>query len=139
MAFSLTDFVRCGFATSFFNRASSAACDSFFCFFPTLSATKDFRVACGSFRGPPATRTHRFPVATPHVGQRTEEICLCVSCLISFLHVSLDGHRTVLQELDELRLVYLQASVIADQTLLLEIVHEFAYPRARGTDHFRQG
>src|SRR5579864_5317824 len=51
----------------------------------------------------------------------------------------LDRHRTIFQERDDLCVMYLQAPVVADHTLLLELVHEFTYPWAGGTDHLRQG
>jgi hypothetical protein len=51
----------------------------------------------------------------------------------------LDGHRAIFQERDDLCAIYLQAPVVADQALLLELVHEFTYPRAGGTNHLRQG
>src|ERR1700722_17612356 len=78
-ALSLTDFVRCGFARSFSNRAISPAYDSFFRFFSTVSKDRTFRLPCASFRAPPANKMQRFPAETAHVGQRTEYICLRVS------------------------------------------------------------
>lgn len=131
-------------------------------FISTALAAKSFRFPCGSFRAPPATRMHRFPTATPHVGQRTDDICLRVSffvfisrvCCSRALHFSgrgvenrihvptlrfLDGHGSVLQELDEQCLVYLQASVVADQALPFEIVHELTYSCSGGANHLRQG
>jgi hypothetical protein len=50
-----------------------------------------------------------------------------------------DGHGTTLQEGDDQRAIYLQAAVVVDKALLLEYIHEFAYPCARGTNHFREG
>jgi len=50
-----------------------------------------------------------------------------------------DGHRAIFQERDDLCAIYLQAPVVADQALLLELVHEFTHPWAGGTNHLRQG
>jgi hypothetical protein len=111
-------------------------------FFSPASAAMSFRAVCGSFRKPPATRMHRFPAAIPHVGQATEDCCFRVSCFtfISFLRSScfLDGHGAILQELDDQCVIDLQAPVVADQALLLKIVHEFAYSCAGGTNHLRK-
>src|SRR6202158_659339 len=51
----------------------------------------------------------------------------------------LDRHGAILQELGEPFAIYFQASVVADQALLFEIVHEFTYPWAGGTNHLCQG
>ena len=51
----------------------------------------------------------------------------------------LDGHRAIFQERGYQCFVYLQAPVVADQAPLFELVHEFAHPWARGTNHLRQG
>jgi hypothetical protein len=126
------------------------------------SITAAFRFPCGSFRGAPATRTHRFPTPTPHVGQASEDFSFDVSCFILLvasvvlecggsavvvpkaraIPLSLrfgDGHRAIFQELDDQFAIYLQASVVADQALPLEFVHEFTYPWAGGANHLRQG
>ena len=96
VAFSLTDLVSCGFAFPFFSRVTSTknATPKFFfwalsrepyrlvLFVSTASVAASFRSGCGSFRRPPATRTHRFPTPTPHVGQATEVFSFAVSCFI---------------------------------------------------------
>src|ERR1700675_2344911 len=46
--------------------------------FSTASLAAILRFPCGSLRGIPESSTQRFPAATPHVGQGTEEICLAV-------------------------------------------------------------
>jgi len=51
----------------------------------------------------------------------------------------LDGHRAIFQKRGELCAVYLQAPVVADQALPLELVHEFAYPWTGGANHLREG
>ena len=111
--------------------------------FSRASAAKSLRSGCGSLRKPPATRMHRFPAAAPHEGQATEDFCFRVSCFtfISRLRCScfLDGHRAIFQERGDQCAVYLQAPVVADQALLLELVHEFTYSWAGGTNHLRQG
>jgi hypothetical protein len=131
-------------------------------FVSTASVAAFFRNGCGSFRRPPATRTHRFPTPTPHVGQATEYFSFAVSCFILIVASVvleccgsavvvpkagaiplclrfLDGHRAIFQERDDQFTIYLQASVVADQALPLEFVHEFTYPWAGGTNHLRQG
>src|SRR6266446_1565387 len=45
------------------------------------SIAANFRSTCDSERGPPEFSTQRFPAATPHVGQGTEDNCLVVSSL----------------------------------------------------------
>jgi hypothetical protein len=117
-----------------------------FALFSTYSAAAAFRFGCGSFRGPPAPRTHRFPAATPQVGQATEDTCFRVSCFVfnSCLRCSvsaglrfLDGHRAIFQKRDDQFAIYLQAAVVADQALPLELVHEFTYSWAGGSNHLR--
>ena len=49
-----------------------------------------------------------------------------------------DGHRAILQERGDECAIYLQPPVVVDQALPLKLVHEFTYPRARGTHHLRQ-
>jgi hypothetical protein len=109
--------------------------------FSTASAAKIFRSGCDSERKPPEFSTQVPPAGTPHVGQRMEDNCFRVSSFtfISCLRRScfLDGHRAIFQELDDQRAVYLQAAVVADQSLLLKIIHEFTYPWTGGTDHLR--
>src|ERR1700676_145046 len=118
------------------------------------SAAKSFRSLCGSFREPPATRTHCFPAATPHVGQGTADSPFRVRCFVfnSCLRCSvsrfggticsglrfLDGHRAIFQKRDDQRTMYLQTPVVADQPLLLEVVHEFTYSWSGGSNHLRQ-
>ena len=48
------------------------------------SAAANFLSTCGSERGEPECSTQSFPMATPHVGQGTEDICSGVS---SFLFI----------------------------------------------------
>lgn len=51
----------------------------------------------------------------------------------------LDGHRAIFQERGYQCFVYFQAPVVSDQALPLKLVHEFAHPWARSTNHLRQG
>ena len=51
-------------------------------FVSIASAAESFRSTCGFERGAPESSTQRFPEATPHVGQGTEDNCLGVSSLI---------------------------------------------------------
>jgi hypothetical protein len=105
-ALSLTDFVRTGFIPSRLSRANNAPSDSFLLatfhaeerasnsrllilFFSEVSAAKNFRFPCGSFRALPANRMHDFPTATPHLGQGTDNICLRVSFFSFFLVFSI--------------------------------------------------
>jgi hypothetical protein len=50
-----------------------------------------------------------------------------------------DGHRPTLQEGDDRCAIYLQAAVVVDEALLLELIHKFTYPSAGGTNHLREG
>jgi hypothetical protein len=45
------------------------------------SIADNFRSTCASERRAPECSTQRFPAATPHVGQGTEDNCLGVSSL----------------------------------------------------------
>ena len=55
------------------------------------------------------------------------------------LRFFLNGHGPALQKADDQWGIYLQATVITDEALLPEPAHKFAYPRAGGTNHLRQG
>src|SRR5579864_8795054 len=48
----------------------------------TASAAESFRCRCGSVRRAPVCSSHASPVAAPHVGQGTLNICFAVSSLV---------------------------------------------------------
>src|SRR5437667_5037203 len=50
--------------------------------FSTASAAENFRSRCGSLRRAPVCSSHGWPIAAPHVGQGTEDICFGVSWLL---------------------------------------------------------
>ena len=54
------------------------------------------------------------------------------------LRLLLNRHGSILQEANNQSAIYLQAAVVADQALLPEPAHKFAYPCAGGTNHLRQ-
>jgi hypothetical protein len=66
------------------------------------SAAVNFRSACGFERGAPESSTQRFPAATPHVGQGTEDNCLGVS---SFFFILAECTKTQLPNRTILRTV----------------------------------
>ena len=128
------------------------------------SAATKRRSGCGSVRGWPLVSSHFSPGAAPQVGQRTVSIFFRLSCVFksrcchepraavakldhfrkgtshsagSCLFVN--GHGPTFQKADDKCAIYLQAAVVADETLLLELIHKSTYPGAGGANHLRQG
>jgi hypothetical protein len=71
----------------------------------------------------------------------TDSLYLFESRLLAHLGLrfSSNGHGSTLQETRDQHAIYLQAAVVANEALLLELMHKFTYPGAGGTNHFRQG
>ena len=59
-----------------------AGCRRLEAFISTASAADSFRSRCGSVRRAPVWSSHASPVATPQVGQGTDNTCFAVSSLV---------------------------------------------------------
>ena len=55
------------------------------------------------------------------------------------LRLFVNGHGPTFQKADDKCAIYLQAAVVADETILLELIHKSTYPGAGGANHLRQG
>jgi len=69
--------------------------------------------------------------ARPRATSRaTDSLYLFESRLLAHLGLRFigNGHGSTLQEIRDQRAIYLQAAVVANEALLLELMHEFTYP-----------
>jgi hypothetical protein len=116
-----------------------------------------YAVEMRSFGRLPSAESHFCVGAAPQVGHRTARICFGLSSFVTqtstqkgrqldqFREAQMDGlrppdngHRSILQKGADECAIYLQAAVVADEAFLLERIHEFAYPCAGCTNHFRE-